>query len=150
MTDSRFRSVAAGFAAAFAALTLQAAPSAAQEAPVADSAAAVEAAENWLELLDAGDFEAALSSAAPLLRDMAGSAASWASFVGMARAEFPEAPDRSLAAFDADPELAGAPAGDYRSVTFLVGQDREISERVVVVRQDGQWKVAMYGVRGAG
>lgn len=150
MTDIRSRSVAAGFAAAFAAVTLQAAPLAAQEAPVADSAAAVEATENWLGLLDAGDFEAALSNAAPMLQDMAGNAASWSSFIGMARAEFPGAPDRNLAAFDADPELTGAPPGDYRSLVFVVGQDGEISERVVVVRHDGRWKVAMYGVRGAG
>lgn len=113
-----------------------------------DSAAVVAAAESWLSLLDEGDFTAAYDEAAPLLQQMAGSAAGWSSFVDMARDDFPPAPGRSVWVYTAEPDVPGAPAGEYRSVTFATGPDAAISERVVLVRRDGVWKVAMYGTRG--
>lgn len=113
-----------------------------------DSAAVVAAAESWLTLLDQGDFTAAYDEAAPLLQQMAGSAAGWSRFVGMARANFPAAPERSIMAYTAEPDVTGAPSGEYRSVTFATGPGGGISERAVLVRLDGVWKVAMYGTRG--
>lgn len=50
--------------------------------------------------------------------------------------------------YTAEPDVTGAPAGEYRSVTFTTGPDAGISERVVLVRRDGVWKVAMDGTRG--
>lgn len=126
-------------------------PAVAQEIdspPASDSATVVETAETWLALLDEGDFTTAYEEAAPLLRQMAGSPAGWSRFVGMARADFSASPERAIARYSADPDVTGAPPGEYRSVTFATGRAGEISERVVVVRQDGEWMVAMYGTRG--
>jgi hypothetical protein len=104
----------------------------------------VRAAQSWVELLDAGDYAEALDRAAPLLRQMTGSAANWASFVAMARAEFPGQIDRTLSSVDDSPDVGAAPPGDYHSVAFLVGHEMET---VVLVLDGDIWRVAMYGVR---
>lgn len=135
--------------AALAAVSLflvRATPLSAQAA--ADSAAVVDAARHWVEMLDAGETAAALDSAAPLLRQMVGSAQNWDRFLGMARADVPTPVERELIRYEADPKLEATPPGTYRRVAFRVGEDPLVTETVVMAKTDTGWRVAMYGVRG--
>lgn len=130
-------------------IPIRAHPAAAQVdgAATADSVAVVNAALDWVEMLDEGKTAAALENAAALLRGMVGSAQQWEQFVQMARAEFPTTVKRELIFYETEPNLPAAPAGSYRRVAFLIGDDPGITETVVMTRTDSGWKAAMYGVR---
>lgn len=128
-------------------LAVSTAPLSAQASTETDSAAVVQAAEEWVGLLDAGETAAAFEHAAPLLRRIVGSEQAWEGFVKMARADVPKPIERELVQYDARPDLPGAPAGEYRSVGFLVGTDPTVTETVIMVSTDSGWKAAMYGVR---
>jgi len=128
-------------------LAVSAAPLCAQASTQTDSAAVVQAAEEWAGLLDAGENAAAFERAAPLLRQIVGSEQAWEGFVKLARADVPRPIERELVVYDAQPDLPGAPAGEYRSVGFLVGTGPTVTETVIMVSTDSGWKAAMYGVR---
>lgn len=123
-----------------------------QDAPAAsDSARAVGAARDWLELLDRKQGRAALDSAAPLLRSIVGSPAKWDEFLQSARVGFPDSTTRVLSSVERDPRLPGAPSGVYLRLVFKVAiDDGAATETVVLVQTDSGWRVAMYGVVGAG
>jgi hypothetical protein len=114
----------------------------------ADSATVLAAARHWLALLDSGHYAESLDSAAPLLRQMAGSTDAWRQLVGRARAGFPASPGRTLVEVNFAPDLAGAPAGRYVRITFRVAAGSAMVNEVLALQATGQgWRVAMYGTR---
>jgi len=113
-----------------------------------DSAAVLAAARRWLALLDSGHYAESLDSAAPLLRQMAGSTETWRQLVSRARLGFPAGPSRTLVEFDPAPDVTGAPAGRYVRITFRVAAGSAMVNEVLVLEETGQgWCVAMYGTR---
>lgn len=109
-----------------------------------DSAAAHAEAAAWLALVDAGDWQASYDRAAPLLRQMTGSAADWGAFVRNARSRYTIG-ERRVVSWEPDHVAPGAPPGEYARVTFASGGT---TERVVLVRTEAGWRVAMYGLGG--
>ena len=117
-------------------------------APVAtdpDSTAAQTEAIAWLALVDAGQWQASLDRAAPLLRQMTGTAQQWAEFVQGSRARYPVG-ERRLVRWEPDYDAPGAPPGDYARLAFASGAGT--TETIVLVRTDAGWRVAMYGLGG--
>ena len=114
----------------------------------ADSAELVAAARRWLALVDSGQYAASLDSAAPLLRQMAGSADAWRGFVGQARAAFPPGAgaNRVVTRFDPAYMPTGAPPGRYVLITFRIGVAGATHPEFVVLQETATgWRVAMYG-----
>ena len=123
-------------------------PQAQVAASETDSASAHRAAVSWLALVDAGLFEASLDSAAPLLRQMAGSVEGWAAFMRQARGRHPVSGTRMAIAWEPDYFPEAAPPGDYARITFESPGPPRTREFVVLVRKDDDWRVAMYGLGG--
>lgn len=123
-----------------AAGTVQAAPQVAAR----DSADAVQAAEAWLDHVDAGRYEESLATAAPLLRSMAGSVDQWRQFVTMARVRYSVSGQRNVVLWEPDYAAEGAPSGRYARLVFTA--DGTAQEVVVLVQTTAGWRVAMYAV----
>jgi hypothetical protein len=120
-------------------------------APTQDSSQLVGAARRWLALVDSGRYATSFDSAAPLLRQMAGTADGWGKFVGQARTKFPPNPGSSRVVVRVDlaysPE--GAPPGRYVRVDFrVVAAGVTVPEFVVLQEMPAGWLVAMYGTTG--
>lgn len=116
--------------------------------PAQDSMEAVIAARHWLDLVDSGRYSASLDSAAPLLRQMAGTADAWRRFLGQARAGFPPGarPSRVVVRYEPGYVAEGAPAGRYVRISFRVGAaGTTLPEFVVLQETSTGWRVAMYG-----
>src|ERR1019366_1748888 len=119
--------------------------------PTQDSSYVVAAARRWLALVDSGRYATSFDSAAPLLRQMAGSADGWGRFVGQARTKFPPNASSSRVVVRVDfvysPE--GAPPGRYVRIDFrVVGAGATVPEFVVLQEMPAGWLVAMYGTTG--
>lgn len=89
-----------------------------------------------------------LVAAAPLLRQMAGSADGWAAFMRQARARYPVSGERTAIAWEPDFVPEAGPPGDYARITFQSTGPPRTREFVVLVRRDADWRVAMYGLTG--
>jgi Protein of unknown function (DUF4019) len=121
----------------------------AQIATEPDTAQVLAVARRWLALLDGGHYAESLDSAAPLLRQMAGTTNAWREFVGQARSAFPPSPSRALVGLEPAPDVTGAPAGHYLRITFRVDANHAVVYEVVVLQETVQgWRIAMYGTRG--
>jgi hypothetical protein len=120
----------------------------ARGAPNQDSTEAIAAAQRWLALVDSGRYAASLDSAAPLFRQMAGTADSWSQFLRQARVKFPPNPgsSRVVVRFDKAYTPEGAPSGRYVRIDFRVGAaGATVPEFVVLQETPTGWRVAMYG-----
>jgi hypothetical protein len=113
-----------------------------------DSLAVRRAALAWLGLLDREQYTASFDSAAPLLRQIAGSASAWEQFARQARSNLRAPADRRLVASVPDPDLPGAPAGRYWRLVFEVINPAGPTETVVLQHTSTGWRVAMFGRRG--
>ncbi len=118
-------------------------PAAAQ---AADSAAAYRAATVWLRLVDNGEFGASIDSAAPLFRQIVGSADHWKQFAGQARSRYPVSSDREVVSWEPAFTPEGAPDGHYARMTFQSKTAPHSRESVILVLTASGWRVAMYGV----
>jgi Protein of unknown function (DUF4019) len=128
--------------------TCAAAQTATAEALTPDSTQVLAVTRRWLAILDSGRYAESLDSAAPMLRQLAGSTEAWRQLAVRARAGFPVSPSRSLVELDPAPDLAGAPAGQYVQITFRVGVGTAtVYEIVVLQATPNGWRVAMYGTR---
>ncbi len=115
----------------------------------ADRQDAVTAAESWLALLDARDFEGSWEEAAALFR-AAVSPQQWEDSVESAYGGVGRPKSRTLDTAEYKTELPGAPDGEYFVLTYKTQFERKQSgvETVVPMRDtDGTWRISGYFVR---
>jgi hypothetical protein len=110
---------------------------------------AVDAANRWLALSDAGDGAATWVQAAPSFR-AAVSRAAWSDALKQTRQPFGTARSRKVVSSEFKRSLPGAPDGEYVVIQYDTQFEHKAHavETVVPMRdQDGSWKVSGYFVR---
>lgn len=138
-------------------LPFTATPLAAQEAeganPAADEASAVleaatAAATEWLEIIDAGEYEESWQEAASAFQD-AVTPATWRESVTGARGPLEPFGERTLIASQQVTDPPGAPPGEYVILQYRteVSGDRTAVETVVPMKEGDAWKVSGYFVQ---
>lgn len=137
-------------------LPFAATPLAAQDAeadPPADEVsaeveAATAAANAWLALVDAGEYEESWREAASGLQD-AVTPAVWETSLTDARSQFGAFGERTLTSSQQVTDPPGAPAGDYVILQYstAVPGDRTVTETVVPMKEGDAWKVSGYFVQ---
>jgi hypothetical protein len=113
----------------------------------ANETAARGAAENWLRLLDTGDYEEAFEWEAQDFR-MFRTQQQFVRSMQARRAPFGHALGRSLIGSASIHKLVGVPDGDYQSLIFKTSFERKspTAERVILVQQDVGWRVIDYRI----
>lgn len=101
--------------------------------------AAAEAAQRWLELLDAGDWDASWRETAQSFRDL-NTVKAWQEASEQARVPLGDVFSRSLVAQESVP----APPHGFEVVTFRTSYANrpDAVERLSLAREGGEWKVA--------
>lgn len=113
----------------------------------AHDSAARAAATEWLELVDNGDYEAALDLEPARIR-AAVTVPQFIRSMRARRAPFGHAIARDLVGTSYSRRLTGAPDGEYASLLFKTGfqHKRIAAERVILVDDNGRWRVVDYRV----
>jgi hypothetical protein len=110
---------------------------------------AVEAAQQWLKLIDAGDYEKSQDEYASLFRNTM-TKAKFAEAMRMARAPLGDLVSREVTSSHYTQNVPGAPDGDYVIITFTTSfaNKKEAIETVTPMREkDGRWRVSGYYIR---
>lgn len=128
------------------AIGLAAAPAHAQsndeQVEVAKSAAA-----EWLELLDANDYQATWEEAASLLKSQV-TADQWASQIQQVHSQLGALRDRSLIAARYTTSLPNVPEGEYVVVQYRAQYGSKTTIETATLMKDGEaWRIAGYFVR---
>jgi hypothetical protein len=112
-----------------------------------DETAARVAAENWLRLLDAGDFEEAFEWEAQDFR-LTRTQAQFVRSMQARRTPFGHALSRTVIGAASIHKLVGLPDGDYESIIFKTAFEKKpaTAERVILVRQSIGWRVIDYRI----
>jgi hypothetical protein len=119
------------------------------ESPDESEARAVEAAEAWLAIVDAGDYGKSWDEAAKLFRGAVTKEA-WERAVAAVRTPLGEVTSRTVKAKAYRTSLPGAPDGHYVVIQFdtSFANKREAVETVTpMLDADGAWRVSGYYVR---
>lgn len=113
----------------------------------ADETAARKAAENWLQLLDAGDYEEAFEWEAQDFR-LARTQAQFVRHMQARRTPFGQALSRTVIGAALIHKLVGLPDGDYESIIFKTAFTKKAAtaERVILIRQPVGWRVIDYRI----
>ena len=118
--------------------------------PVTDASAAqsLQAARDWVALIDAADYETSWQQAGAMFRAQL-TADQWAATAAPVRAQVGALESREFGAVTATDELPGTPAGEYEVVQFSSKfADRPVAvETVVMMREATGWKVVGYFIR---
>ncbi len=115
----------------------------------ASTAAAQDAALQWLALIDAGNFDTSWDEAADIFQQHIAKAA-WASAAANARAPLGAVISRKLTSARYAKTLPGAPDGNYVVIQFATRFEHkaDATEFVTPARaKDGSWKVSGYFIR---
>ena len=115
---------------------------------VEENAVATEAARNWVRLIDAGEYTESWSEAGSMFKQ-AVTADSWAAQVTPIREPLGSLVSRTEKSIEARTDLPGAPAGDYRMISFdtAYSASPERVETVVMHKENGRWSVVGYFIR---
>ncbi len=115
---------------------------------VQENAVATEAARNWVRLIDAGEYTESWSEAGSMFKQ-AVTADSWAAQVAPIREPLGSLVSRTEKSIEARSDLPGAPAGDYRMISFdtAYSASPERVETVVMHKENGRWSVVGYFIR---
>ncbi len=119
------------------------------EKPEAAEQAAVEAAQDWLNHIDAGDSDASWAGASSTFR-AAVTKAQWRESVSRVQGSHGRPISRSLDSAEYASALPGAPDGHYVILTYSTRFERKENGAETVVPeldQDGKWHVSGYFVR---
>jgi len=110
--------------------------------------AAVEAAERWLDMVDAGDYAASWDAAAQLAQS-AVSQGEWMRAIQAARSPLGRASSRNLQSATFTHSLPNAPDGAYVVIVYeSTFATRAAVETVTPMRDpDGEWRVSGYFIR---
>lgn len=111
--------------------------------------AAQEAAEEWLALVDAGDYDASWEQTAQVFKSKVSKDA-WRRQITKARGPVGAFKSRELAGSQYATELPGAPDGEYMVMQY-VAQFEKKSKAVETITPmldaDGKWRVSGYYIR---
>ena len=127
----------------------------AQEKALTDSAetaaveAAKQAAESWLELVDAAEYGKSWAAAASMFK-AAVTEEQWEAAVLQARGPFEPMGARQLLGATYMTELPGAPTGHYVVIQYQVvaADNTKLVETITPLRDtDGTWRVSGYYIR---
>jgi len=121
----------------------------AEEPQPADRAAAQAAAQTWLELIDAGNFEASWTSASSLFRARV-SQAQWGNAVAGVRDTLGPLKSRTLQSVTLQHSFPGASDGSYITIKYatVFANKASATETVTpMLEADGTWHVSGYYVR---
>jgi Protein of unknown function (DUF4019) len=112
-------------------------------------AEALQAANQFLSLVDAGDYAGSWDTAAALLKN-AVAKEQWVKALDGARTPFGKVLSRSLAQSALKTELPGAPDGQYLVLVFAIEFAHKSAGYETVtpmLEADGRWRVAGYYLR---
>lgn len=106
------------------------------------------AARDWIQLVDAADYQESWAQAGAMFKS-AVTADAWAKQVTPVRQPLGEVVSRNLKGIDAPASLPGAPKGEYRIVTFDTDYASAAGavETVVLAKSGGNWGVVGYFIR---
>lgn len=110
---------------------------------------AVEAANRWLALSDAGDGAATWDETAPSFQKAITKTA-WSQALNQARKPLGSLKSRKLSSFELKHSLPGAPDGEYVVIQYDTQFEHKAHavETVIPMHdQDGSWKVSTYFVQ---
>lgn len=121
-----------------------------QELTAAEEAADT-AAREWLALIDEGNVGESWQQGATLFKEQV-TREQWEQAVRQARASFENIRERTLLDATYTTELPNAPDGEYVVLQYRtqVAADVTVTETVVPMLEDGEWKVSGYFVRPDG
>ena len=111
-------------------------------------AAAIEAANKWLALVDAGEFATSWKRSAQILKN-AVSVSEWEASVTAARGLFGEFISREVVSAESATSLPGVPDGQYVVIQYrsVYEKKKAAVETVTPMLEDGDWKVAGYYIK---
>lgn len=122
------------------------------EAPqaVVDTAQQIQAArdagQQWLDLVDAADYEQSWTAAAQMLKDQVDQA-QWAQLGQQVQSQVGALQSRTLASEQYTTSLPNLPEGQYVVLVYSSEfAQAEAREMLVLTREEGGWKVAGYRV----
>jgi hypothetical protein len=106
-----------------------------------------EAAIEWLELVDKGDYEEALDREPARIR-AAVTLRQFERSMEARRAPFGHAISRTLVGSESSRRLSGAPDANYESLLFKTAFEHKAAaaERVILAEEHGRWRVVDYRV----
>jgi hypothetical protein len=118
-----------------------------KEAQAAKERAAREAAEQWLALLDAGDYGKAWDQCARAFRERV-PRERWLESLPKTRGQLGAVKSRRAEISSFKPSLPGMPDGDYVTVRFSTHFEKreDAQELVTLVHEDGAWRPLGYGI----
>lgn len=117
--------------------------------PATPEAAAESAAQEWLSLIDAGNYASSWSAASSLFRQKI-SEPQWQSAAAGARAPLGALKTRTLQSATPKASLPGAPEGQYVVIKYASSFEHKASavETVTpVLDTDGKWHVSGYYIK---
>jgi hypothetical protein len=113
-------------------------------------AAAKEAAQEWLTLLDADQYEATWEEAATFFKSKV-TAEQWVVQVRQAHSSLDSLRSRSLVAARYTTNMPNAPEGEYVMAQYKATYGKqETVETVSLKKDDGTWRVAGYFIKPRG
>ena len=110
-----------------------------------DLAAADAVAQQWIALVDAGQYAESWQAAGKLFQANM-QQQNWVQALTSARTPLGKATSREMTGHEAKTDIPGAPAGQYALVGFATNFEAQadIIETVTLYLEDGQWKVVGY------
>ena len=115
----------------------------------AAKAAAVQAAQDFLQLLDSGDYEQAWQQAAPILQTQI-TKEDWVTRIGNLRPLFGPLLQRSVGATRYHGEIPGGPDGDYVIISIdssFAHKKNAVETVTTMLGEDGNWQIAGYFIK---
>ncbi len=116
---------------------------------MAEDKESIEAAQKWLELLDAGKMGTAWDVSAKHLKSVV-TRAEWIKGIKDARKPYGKLKSRTAERFARSHSLPGAPEGDYTIIEFssVFANGKKASEQVIWMFEPGEiWRVSGYFIR---
>ncbi len=125
-------------------------PTEEQKAVVTDKInAAVEAAQNWLAIVDNGRYEESWDKAAQFFKDKVPQG-QWETSLRQVRSPLGKASSREIANVQYATSMPGAPAGEYVVIQFKTKFEQKpdsIETITPMLGADGQWYVSGYYIK---
>ena len=115
------------------------------------NAAAQQAAEQWLALVDAGKYGESWDAAAPILKSTSGRK-DWIAYLKDKRERLGKAVSRKLLKADPLKNVPGLPPGQFVGMQYRTSFEKlknGVEVVVPVLDQDGKWRVSEYVVQPA-
>jgi hypothetical protein len=106
------------------------------------------AAEEWLKLIDSGDYDQSWQKASPMFRSHL-SQEQWAKAMQTTRSPFGQVLSRKLRKASYTDHLPGAPDGNYVVIQYETSFEHKkyAVETVTPMLDDDEWKVSGYFIR---